>query len=101
VLLLTDNTEQKAAASARRRFQEGLIERHRLVSGQIGSKTDLIYHNLMSAVVENAQLAALEITDRADVESMPEMLESVRVSVTRTAEVLEHLIWHARRRPKP
>ncbi len=101
VLLLTDNTEQKAAASARRRFQAGIIERHRLVSGQIGSNTDPIYHNLMSAVVENAQLAALEITDRADVERMPEMLESVRVSVARTAEVLEHLIWHARRRPKP
>jgi nitrogen-specific signal transduction histidine kinase len=101
VLLLTDNTEQKAAAAARQRFQEGLIERHRLVSGQIGSKTDLVYHTLMSAVVENAQLAALEITDRADVESMPQMLESLRASVARTAEVLEHLIWHARRRSKP
>ena len=101
VVLLSDNTEQKAAAAARLRFQEGIIERHRLVSGQIGSKTDLIYHNLMSAVVENAQLAALEITDRADVENMPEMLESVRASVARAAEVLEHLVWHARRRPKP
>ncbi|WP_293899438.1 GAF domain-containing protein [Phenylobacterium sp.] len=101
VVLLSDNTEQKEAAAARLRFQEGIIERHRLVAGQIGSKTDLAYQNLMSAVVENAQLAALEITDRADVESMPEMLESVRVSVARTAEVLEHLIWHARRGSKP
>ena len=73
----------------------------RWLSGQIGSKTDFVYHNLMSAVVENARLAALEITDRADVESMPEMMESVRVSVARTAEVLEHLIWRARRRSKP
>ena len=54
----------------------------------------------MSSVVENAQLAALEITDRANVESMPELLESLRASVARTAEVLEHLIWHARRRSK-
>jgi hypothetical protein len=100
VLLFTDNTEQKAATSARRRFQEGLIEQHRPGPGQIGNKTDLVYHNLMSAVVENAQLAALEITDRANVQSMPELLESVRASVARTAEVLEHLIWHARRRSK-
>jgi PAS domain-containing protein len=98
VVLLTDNAEQKAAAAARRRFQEGLVESHRLVSGRIGSKTDLTYHNLMSTVVENAQLAALEITDRADIQQMPQMLESVRASVARTADVLEHLIWYARRR---
>lgn len=100
VLLFTDNTEQKAATLARRRFQEGLIEQHRPGSGHIGNKKDLVYHNLMSSVVENAQLAALEITDRANLESMPELLESVRASVARTAEVLEHLIWHARRRSK-
>ena len=97
VVLLTDNTEQKAAAAARRRFQEGLVESHRLVSGRIGSRSDLAYHNLMSTVVENAQLAAMEITDRADIQQMPEMLESVRASVARTANVLEHLIWYARR----
>ena len=28
---------------------------------------------------------------------MPEMLESVRASVARTAELLEHLVWHASR----
>jgi len=50
----------------------------------------------MSAVVENAQLAALEITDRVDVERMPELLESVKLSVARTGELLEHLIWYAR-----
>jgi PAS domain-containing protein len=100
VLLFTDNAEQKAAALARRRFQEGLIEQHRPGSVPIGNKKDLVYHNLMSSVVENAQLAALEITDRANVESMPELLESLRASVARTAEVLEHLIWHARRRSK-
>jgi hypothetical protein len=101
VLLLTDNTERTTAAAARRRFQEGLIERHHLGSGPIGSRTELIYRNLMSKLVENAQLAALEITDRADVEKMPEMLESVRSSVGRTAEVLEHLILYARRRGNP
>lgn len=94
VVLLTDNTEQTVAAAARRRFQERLIEQHRRLSGRIGPGTDLAYHNLMSAVVANAQLAALEITDRADVERLPELLESVRVSVARTAEVLEHLISH-------
>ena len=97
VIMFTDNTEQKAATAARRQFQEGIIEQHRLVTGRIGNTADLDYHRLLSTVIENAQLAALEITDRADVERMPEMLESVRVSVARTTELLEHLIWHAKR----
>jgi light-regulated signal transduction histidine kinase (bacteriophytochrome) len=98
VLLLNDNGEQKAAALARRRFQEGLVEQRRLTPGPIKTVTDLAYHNLLSSVVENAQLAALEITDRADVARMPEMLESVRASVARTAELLKQLIVRDRRR---
>jgi chemotaxis family two-component system sensor kinase Cph1 len=47
-------------------------------------------------VVENAQLAAMEITDGADPAAMRAMLESVRTSVARTAEVLEQLLLDAR-----
>ena len=45
-------------------------------------------------MVGNAQLAALEITDGVDLTRMPAMLESVRTSVARAAELLEHLIWY-------
>lgn len=48
--------------------------------------------------MENAQLAALEIADRVDPAHMPQMLEALRASVARTAEVLRHLVWHASRR---
>jgi PAS domain-containing protein len=75
VLLFTDLTERKAAETARRRFQEGVLTK----------------------IVENAQLTALEITDRVDTVRMPEMLEAVRASVARTAEVLRYLVWHATR----
>jgi hypothetical protein len=94
VLMFTDNTEQKEAAIARRRFQDGIIERHRAVTSRIGAATDLAHQSLLSAMVENAQLAALEITDRADTGRMQEMLDGVRVSVARATELLEHLIWH-------
>ena len=97
VLLLTDLSEQKAAEAARRRFQEGLIKPHRGDGVRLGSKADLLYQNLLNSVVGNAQLAALEITDGVDVPDMPEKLESVRVSVSRTAQLLEHLIRHASR----
>jgi hypothetical protein len=92
--MFTDNTEQKEAAIARRRFQDGIIERHRAVTSRIGAATDLAHQSLLSAMVENAQLAALEITDRADTGRMQEMLDGVRVSVARATELLEHLIWH-------
>jgi len=41
--------------------------------------------------VENAQLAVLEITDSVDLVGVPAMLDSVRSSVARTAEVLDQL----------
>jgi PAS domain-containing protein len=97
VLLFTDLTERKAAEAARRLFQEGVIEQRPPRSGQLDSKADLMFRNLLSTIVENAQLAALEITDRVDPARMPEMLEAVRASVARTAEVLRHLVWHATR----
>lgn len=96
VLMFTDLSERKAAEVARRRFQEGIIERQP-VTLRLDSKADLVYQNVLSSVVENAQLAALEITYGVDTARMPEMLESVRASVTRTAQVLEHLVWHAAR----
>jgi light-regulated signal transduction histidine kinase (bacteriophytochrome) len=96
VLLFTDLTEHKAAEAARRRFQERILEENRRISGRLNSKSDLVFQHLLSSVVENAQLAALEITDGVDTARMPELLDCVRTSVTRTTGVLEHLIWHAR-----
>jgi light-regulated signal transduction histidine kinase (bacteriophytochrome) len=97
VILFTDLTDRKAMEAARRVFQEGVIERHRITTVRLDSKADLVFQNLLSPVIENAQLAALEITDGIDTARMPGMLESVKASVTRTAELLEQLIWHATR----
>jgi hypothetical protein len=89
--MFTDLTERKAAETARRRFQEGILKTNRKLDSPIESQADLIFENLMSTIIENAQLAALEITDGSDPTEMPRLLESVRNSVARTAEVLEHL----------
>jgi len=93
-------TERKAAEAARRSFQKGVIEQRPTMSSRLDSKTDLQFRNLLSTIVENAQLAALEIADRVDPARMPQMLEGLRASVARTAEVLRYLLWHAARRPK-
>ena len=91
VLLFTDLTDSKAADAARRRFQEGILQSHRKLNSRLDTPSDLRFQNLMSSIVENAQLAALEITDGIDLAGMPGMLESVRTSVARTTEVLEQL----------
>jgi hypothetical protein len=95
--MFTDLAERKAAETARRRFQEGILQSNRKLTSRIDSQSDLIFQNLMSAIIENAQLAALEITDATDPSGMPALLESVRSSVARTAEVLEHLSIDAAR----
>jgi hypothetical protein len=100
VLMFTDLTERKAAEIARRRFQEGVIAQHRPVTGRLDSKADLVFRNLLSTMVENAQLAALEIADSVDPAQMPQMLEAIRTSVARTAEMLGYLIWHSSRGEK-
>lgn len=87
--------ERRAAETARRHFQDGMIDRRLLRTARLDPAGDRDYQSVLSTVVENAQLAALEITYGVDAERMPRMLESVRTSVARSAELLEHLIWHA------
>lgn len=91
VLLFSDLTERKAAEEARQRFQDGIVAQHRQMAAPISSQAGLAHRNLLAHVLQNAQLAALEITDGLDMASMPAMLESVKTSVERTAEVLKQL----------
>ena len=55
----------------------------------------MLYRNLLTTIVSNAQLAALEITDDVDVDRIPERLDHIRQSTERSAKLLEHAIWHA------
>ncbi|MBK1657436.1 GAF domain-containing protein [Paracraurococcus ruber] len=95
VFLFTDLACRKAAEAARRRFQDGILDGHRLRAGPLESKSDLVYRALLQSVLENAQLAALEITAGVEVSRIPEMLEHVRISAARAAQVLEGMIRHA------
>ncbi len=86
--------DRKAAEAARARFQDAMIDRRLPRTNQLGEGGDGDYQAALSGVVENAQLAALEITYGLDADGMGRMLEGVRASVARTADLLEHLIWH-------
>ncbi len=96
VILFADLRERKVAEDARRRFQEGVAAENQAKIATLTSVSGTVYKDMLSSVVGNAQLAALEITHGVDVARIPENLESVRSSVHRTAELLQHLMWHAR-----
>ena len=91
VMVFTDLSERKAAEAARRLFQESVIETRAVHRTDARTPDALEYRDLESLILENAQLAALEITDGLDPKRMPEMLEGVRMSVARCADLLDHL----------
>ena len=95
VLLFTDLTARHAADAARQRFQEGIVQGHRLPPAPLDPRAASMLQALLASVVENAQLAGLEITDGLDLARMPDLLDSVQDSVGRAAAVLQHLIGHA------
>lgn len=97
VLLFLDVSQRRLAEEARARFLEGIGAPHRFPAARMAAGADPLFHSLMSAVIENAQLAALEVTDGPDLTHVPPMLDSIRASVDRTGAVLERLIWHAAR----
>lgn len=95
VLLFTDLTDRRYAETARRQFQEEIVDRHRVPAVPLDSRNALTYRRLLASVVGNAQLAALEITEGVELAQVPFMLDSIQTSVDRAAELLERLVWHA------
>jgi chemotaxis family two-component system sensor kinase Cph1 len=93
VLIFSDLSDRKAAEMARARFQEEIAGTRRTTL-RLDPNASLVYKELAASTVENAQLAALEVTHGAETSSMPEMLESIRSSTSRTLDILEHLVWY-------
>ncbi|MDB5372034.1 MAG: bphP [Belnapia sp.] len=89
---VTDLTERKAADAARRRFQDGILQEQRPQPRPLDTAADRVFRDLVASVVENSQMAALEIVG---VGRIPQLLESVRASAARTAAVLEQVLRHA------
>jgi hypothetical protein len=86
-----DLTERKAADAARESFRHNVMSSQRRLMGRIETESALTVEALMSRIIDNAQLAALEIADGLDTAGIPESLESVHASVARAAEVLEQI----------
>ena len=95
ILTFDDSADRRAAETARRHFHDTMLDRRVLRTGRLDDAGEREYREMLSAVIENAQLAALEITYGEDADRMPRQLDAVRTSVARTAELLEQLLWYA------
>jgi two-component system, chemotaxis family, sensor kinase Cph1 len=93
VLIFSDLSDRKAAETARTRFQDDIANGRR-PSLRLDQNASVLFQELAASAVENAQLAALEVTHGAEISRMPEMLDSIRSSTSRTLDILEHLVWH-------
>ena len=96
VFHFTDLTQSREAEAARRQFQQIISADRRLARLEFGVSSSVLYRNLLTTIISNAQLAALEITDDVDVDRIPERLDHIRHSAERSAKLLEHAIWHSR-----
>lgn len=99
VVTFSDLTERTAADAARERFQYGIVERNEISLRRAELASSPQHQQIFASIIENAQLAAMEITDSSSIPHLPELLESVRTSVSRSAELLGLLIGHANRPP--
>ena len=95
VLMFTDLTERKQADQFRRMFQDSITRGDGAMTARLDPRAGMAAQTLLASVLENAQLAALEITDGVDTDGMARRLESVRASVQRATDMLERLIRYA------
>jgi light-regulated signal transduction histidine kinase (bacteriophytochrome)/heme oxygenase len=99
VLFFSDLTQQREVEAERRRFQESVVASRRRLSSPVKTRVDLRVRNLLQQIVDNAQLAALEVTDAADPAKVRGLLEGIRESVKRSAEVLQRFVIRPSLRP--
>ena len=98
VLLATDLSNRRGAETALARFQSDLLASQRRLAGRLEGTPDPKARKLLAGLIENAQLAALEISESEGAQTVPARLKSLGESVARSAEVLERLAFEERAR---
>lgn len=92
VVELGELAERRSAEAARSRFEDALARHSLAPTGRHDLEGSREYEGACMKSVENARLAALEVTYGEEVEGMARLLESVRASVARSAELTELLV---------
>jgi len=94
VMICNDLSEHKAAELAQRQFELSVHAQSKILSRSLGHQCDGIFNDLLASILGNAQLAALENRSLLEVNQVPMILDNLYASLTRTTELLEHLLWY-------
>ncbi len=92
VLFFADITDRLKIELGKKQFQNGIVAIVGDTRDAPGDQRDLLYRNLLASAVNNAKLAAMEVSDDMDFESVPVMLDSIRSSVSNTSELIHKLL---------
>ncbi len=97
IVILTDLTHSRNAALARHQFETAIAETQRAEElGESGSRLSREPDAVMGAILANANLAAMEITDTSAVASAVPLLEELAASTKRAAALYRQLRAHNR-----
>lgn len=98
VVLLTDISDRQLAENAKKRFPQHSFSGLNQNNAESDNESDAAYDNLIALVIENAQIAAMEITEGIDAQRIPMMLQSVENSVSRTSDLINSLLAYSKDR---
>ena len=92
VFLFIDLTGKEEMESARLRFQESIVERRARFTARMVETPDEADQRLFNRILDNANLAALEVASCLEVDVVPDVLRSIELSVRRASDLLETIV---------
>ncbi len=92
VLLFVDVTNRKKIERGKQQFQKSILGIASENQAVPDDKQGVAYLNLLSSALNNAKLAAMEISDDLDFDSVPRLLDSIQDSVSTTGDMLRQLL---------
>ena len=95
IVLLTDVSDSLGKTEVTHRILEGVLEDYSPPAPDLPEPLRAEYDSLATAVLENARLAAMEISDGVDSDRVTTMLDGIEDSMFRTTRLIEALATHS------
>jgi len=91
IFLFIDLLPKEELESARRRFQRAIVARRARFKNEVLPGADEADQRLFYRLLDNANVAALEVVAGMEMEAVPDLLRSIEVSITRASDLLEEI----------
>lgn len=95
VILLTDVSDGLGRTELTHRTLEGVLDEYATPTGDLPEPVRTEFDSLAAAVLDNARLAVMEISDGVDVSRVTTMLDGIEASMMRTNRLIHALAKHS------